>query len=112
MPANYSIFLDFQFKKVSFIEWLFLFFVKEKRHISNDQEIMQDVMLVYKEMWGHYYFIDCVVLPPSHSNCRYAFVERFEKEVIDDWYKKDLFPHKPEVNILHTRISEDDLKKR
>ena len=65
---------NWQPKQASFFEWLALLFIKEQKHISFDDELGIEVMLVYKKFRGVTYIVHFVTLPSKHvdKNNRYA----------------------------------------
>lgn len=63
---------NWQPKQAGFFERLVLLFIKEQNHISFDDEIGTEVVLVYKKLFDVIYIIHCVPLPPKHVNCRCA----------------------------------------
>ena len=64
---------NWQPKQAGFFERLALLFIKEQKHVSFDDELGTEVMLVYKKFRGVTYIIRFVTLPPKHVNCRCAF---------------------------------------
>jgi len=64
---------NWQPKQAGFFERLVLLFIKEQKHVSFDDELGTEVMLVYKKFRGVTYIIRFVPLPPKHVNCRCAF---------------------------------------